>query len=304
MKAHADTQQEKSSAAPDSTAIARLRAHPRFPEAAKYIAEALTEIYEGNRIMNTMLNERARGQIGYLILMMQWASSSQHAAQGVTMARMKAACTRMNYCSPNRVESIMAVMRLFGYIRLETDPYDHRVKVIVPTEKLIGNYVERWRRHFHAMTLIMPEGETGLAALKHEHFAGAFVREISREYSAGLRVANASREIDTFLDRNCGMMILLFLVSKGVPDETITGALRATVSISGLARRFGVSRPHVRKLLADAEAEGLVGDATGETPIRLLPRAIEGFEKFYASTFLTFAQAIRAAAQEMEDIQG
>ena len=119
-----------------------------------------------------------------------------------------------------------------------------------------------------------------------------------------VRVANASREIDTFLDRNCGMMILLFLVSKGVPDETITGALRATVSISGLARRFGVSRPHVRKLLADAEAEGLVGDATGETPIRLLPRAIEGFEKFYASTFLTFAQAIRAAAQEMEDIQG
>jgi len=46
-----------------------------------------------------------------------------------------------------------------------------------------------------------------------------------------------------------------------------------------------------------------VGDATGETPIRLLPRTLEGFEKFYASTFLTFAQAIRAAAQEIGDIQ-
>ena len=296
--------QEKASAAPDSEAIARLRAHPQFPEAVKYIAGALTEIYEGNRIMNTMLNERARGQIGYLILMMQWASPSQYTAQGVTMARMKAACTKMGYCSPNRVESIMAIMRLFGYVRLEPDPYDQRVKVIVPTEKLIGNYVERWRRHFQAMTLIMPEGEAGLAALGHPHFAAAFLREISREYSAGLRVANASPEIDTFLDRNCGMMVLLFLVSMGVPDDTVPGTLRAAITISGLARRFGVSRAHVRKLLVDAETEGLVRDATNEQPIRLLLRVMDGVEKFYAGTFLTFAQAIRAATREIVEIEG
>jgi hypothetical protein len=299
-----DSVQETASAAPDSEAIARLRAHPRFRESVKYIAGALTEIYEGNRIMNAMLNERARGQIGYLLLMMQWASPSQYAPQGVTMARMKAACTRLNYCSPNRVESVMAIMRLFGYVRIEPDPYDQRVKVIVPTEKLVGNYVERWRRHFQAMTLVMPEGETGLAALEHPHFAAAFLREISRAYSAGLRVANASPEIDTFLDRNCGMMVLLFLVSRGVPDETAPQAVRAAMTISGLARRFGVSRAHVRKLLADAEAEGLVGDATGETPIRLLPRVMAGVEKFYAGTFLTFAQAIRAAVQEIGGIEG
>jgi hypothetical protein len=232
--------------------------------------------------------------------MMQWASPTQYAAQGVTMARMKTACTAMNYCSPNRVESIMAIMRLFGYVRLENDPYDHRVKMIVPTEKLINTYVERWRRHYRAMALIMPEGEMGLAALERPEFTPAFLRQISRAYAAGLRVADASHEIDTFLDRNCGMMILLFLTAVGVPDAETPGGLRAMISNSGLARRFGVSRAHVRKLLSDAETEGLVRDVGGDTPIRLLPRAMEGMEKFYASTFLMFANAIRGAIEEME----
>jgi hypothetical protein len=300
MTAHASAQ----ATATDSNAIARLRAHPQFADAVKHIARSLTEIYQGNRIMNAMLNERARGQIGYLVLMMQWAAQEQPGTQGVTMSRMKAACTRLNYCSPNRVDSIMAMMRLFGYVRFESDPYDQRVRVIVPTEKLIGNYVERWRRHFQAMALVLPEGEIGLAALQRPGFAAAFAREIFREYSAGLRVANASPEIDTFLDRNCGMMILLFLVSKGLPDEALPGALRATFTVSGLARRFAVSRTHVRKLLTDAESEGLVSDTANEASIRLLPRAMDGTEKFYASTFLTFAQAIRAAMQEIGDIQG
>jgi len=286
--------------APDAGAIASLRAHPRFPEALKYIAEALTGIYEGNRIMNAMLNDRARGQIGYLILMMQWASPTQYGARGVTMARLKTACVAMNYCSPNRVESIIAMMRLFGYVRVESDPYDHRVKMIVPTEKLINNYVERWRRHFQAMTLVMPEGETGLAALERPDFPAAFLREISKVYATGLRVANASPEIDTFLDRNCGMMVLLFLISKSAPESANRETLRAAVSISGLARRFGVSRAHVRKLLADAEIEGLVRDATGDTPVTLQPRCMDGIEKFYAATFLTFADAIHGATRETE----
>jgi len=289
---HADAQ-----SAPDIEAIARLRAHPRFGEATKYIAGALTDIYEGNRIMNTMLNARARGQIGYLVLMMQ-ASPSQYATQGLTMARLKAACTKLNYCSPNRVESIMAMMRLFGYVRFENDPYDQRVKVIVPTGKLINTYIERWRRHFQAMTFLMPEGEMGLAALEHPDFQRAFLREISREYSAGLRVADAAHEIDTFLDRNCGMMVLLFLVSLGVPDGESPGGLRVAVSISVLARRFAISRAHVRKLLTDAEAEGLILGASGDAPVTVLRRAMEGFEKFYASTFLTFAMAIRGAIAE------
>jgi hypothetical protein len=283
-------------AAPDAAEMTRLRAHPLFAQAVKQITGALSEIYEGNRIMNTVLNDRARGQIGYLALIMHWASPSEYAAQGVTMSRMKAACTRMNYCSPNRVESIMALMRLFGYIRLESDPYDHRLKVIVPTEKLIGNHRERWRCNFQAMTLVMPEGGIGLAALDSPGFAPAFLREIAKDYAAGLRVANAAPELDTFLDRNCGMIILLFLVSTGTSDSAAPGILRATVSVSGLARRFGVSRAHVRKLLADAQVQGLVHAKDGSASITLLPRVLEGVDKFCASTFLTFAKAIRGAA--------
>jgi DNA-binding MarR family transcriptional regulator len=233
--------------------------------------------------------------MGYLTLMMHWSSPSPNAAQGITMSRMKAASTTLNYCSPNQVESMVAAMRLFGYVRLENDPYDHRLKVIVPTEKLVNTYMERWRRHFQAMRLIMPEGEIGLAALERPDFSPAFLREISRNYAAGLRVADASHELDTFLDRNCGMMVLLFLVATGKPDGAM--GLRAAVSISGLARRFGVSRPHVRKLLTDAETEGLIRDASGDKPVTLLPRVLDGVEKFYASTFLTFAGAIRGATR-------
>jgi hypothetical protein len=288
-------------AVPTAEELSRLRSHARFPEAIKCVADGLVEIYEGNRILNALLNHRARGQIGYLTLMMHWSKPSPHGPPGITMSRMKAACTALNYCSPNRVESMIALMRLFGYVRLESDPYDQRLKMIVPTAKLILTYFRRWQLHFAAMAIVMPEGEIGLAALKRPEFAQDFVREISKEYVAGLRVANASRELDTFLDRNCGMLILLYLVSTGAPDGTTAAGLRADASISGLARRFGVSRAHVRKLLADAETEGLIrGTGKNDMPVTLQPRLLGAVENFYAATFLTFAKAIRSAVASTE----
>ena len=48
----------------------------------------------------------------------------------------------------------------------------------------------------------------------------------------------------------------------------------------------------------DAEAEGLIRDASGDKPVTLLPPVLDGVEKFYASTFLTFAAAIRGATRD------
>jgi DNA-binding GntR family transcriptional regulator len=68
------------------------------------------------------------------------------------------------------------------------------------------------------------------------------------------------------------------------------------ISVSRLARRFGVSRPHVLKLLNDAASEGFIeriGPA-GDRAV-VLPRLADAAQNFFATMFLFFADCAREA---------
>ena len=54
------------------------------------------------------------------------------------------------------------------------------------------------------------------------------------------------------------MMILFSMILAGEANDAIPPMRPLQISISALAQRFGVSRVHVRTLLRDAEAAGLI----------------------------------------------
>ena len=65
------------------------------------------------------------------------------------------------------------------------------------------------------------------------------------------------------------------------------------ISIAALARRFAVSRPHVLKLLRDAEAAGLI-TRSGDR-VLFKPALAEGARNFFATMFLYYAGSAREA---------
>jgi hypothetical protein len=70
------------------------------------------------------------------------------------------------------------------------------------------------------------------------------------------------------MDRTCGYIVLLELIAKA-SDEG--GVIRSQVSPSDAAARFGISRAHVRKLLALGTAQAWLTSAGKGGQVNLNP---------------------------------
>ena len=93
------------------------------------------------------------------------------------------------------------------------------------------------------------------------------------------------------------MMILSALVLAGEADDGVPPSRPVPVSISDLARRFKVSRVHVKTMLQDAAAAGLI-ERTGQTgdKISFTPMLAEALNTFCANAFLFFHDCASEAA--------
>jgi DNA-binding MarR family transcriptional regulator len=219
---------------------------------------------------------------------------------GLTISRLKAICVEQKFCSASRVEVMVAAMRLFGFARVERDPYDHRIKLLVLTEKPILAQMRRWRRQFTAMAMVMPEGQLGLDGLEHPEFPPALAGKLYEWFATGGRIITAVPDLDKFMDRNSGMAILLHLTAASVPASGGSKERMAVATVSGLSKRFHVSRAHVRKLLEECEEVGYFRrTGSDSTHIFLLPAWIDVFETIYAATFLQLGDCTRDALREI-----
>jgi len=284
-------------AQPTPDEIAALRARPCFSDAAWRMSETPAAALPTGRLATFILNDRVRTQIGYFILYLYW-SAQQNARPGLTASQVKAVFVEMKFASPGRVDALIAAMRLFGYVRLESDPYDKRVKLIVPTEHHVATFQHMLQVHFAAMALVMEEGGIGLANLERADFMPAFVRKVCESRYHGFRLVNSVPEIKTFFNQHAGTPILLYMMVNG--RKTSARTVETSVSVSRLSKQFRVSRSHVRKVLGEAEAAGFIQrSGVDDLPTVMLPEWIDTVEKLYAAVFLHFAACIRSALEEI-----
>jgi DNA-binding MarR family transcriptional regulator len=276
---------------PMASAVAELRANPRFAQALRHTHEGLIGLYDGNRVLNALLNDRGRARMGFLALSLHWSRRVGDPTSGLTVSRLKEICVAQKYCSAGRAEAMIALMRMFGYLEPAPNPHDRRLKVLVPTEKMIAIHVARLRYQFEGMAMLLEEGDLGLRALGNPDFLPRFIRHLAQRNFAGLRVLDPTPELILFAERNSGMMVLFSLLLE--PDDDTS-----KLSVSGLARRFGVSRVHVRKLLNDAARDGLVRRESDEKLV-VLPLLRQLGESFVATVYLSHAECIRLVIAEL-----
>jgi hypothetical protein len=149
-------------------AVARLCAHPRFPEAMRSMVAGSIRLYRGNRVLNHMISDRGRLLIGLFAFYLHASRRPEIPGSGLTAHRLKELCVECDICSPGRAGALLSLMQLFGHVQLATDPGDRRLKRLVPTELLIASVRERWQLLFGAMVPVLPEGATALAALDRD----------------------------------------------------------------------------------------------------------------------------------------
>jgi DNA-binding MarR family transcriptional regulator len=282
-------------------AIAALQKQPDFADACRSFTRGFIDLYQGNRLLNTLVNDRGRMIISNLALYLHYGHRDNDPRSGLTVSRLKTICVEQQVCSAGRTEAIVAVLRLFGFLVPAPSAQDRRVRRLVPTERMLTSQRQRWSVTFMAAGLVLPDARAAHNAIAREEFMAALSRQFAEHFLSGIRLLHHSTELKLFTDRNAGLMVLFSLLNAGAPDDSFPPRGPVVVSISGLARRFGVSRVHVRKLLRDAAAAGFIERSDdSEGPVILLPRFIIATQNFLATMLLFVAYCARAALDDID----
>lgn len=275
-------------------AVAALRAQEGFAAAVRASAQGVVRLHASGRLLNWLMDDRARVMFGYIALHFHHSRNRADPSSGLTPTNMKAMCAELHVCSPGRVVAMLSLLRFAGYLAPDPDVRDRRQRAMVATGKLIEVLRERVRPHVDAMAPLFADGAALQATLEQEASIGPFASAMLGHFRAGFRFLIHAPDLSLFADRNAGMPILASLIAAGRADDTVPPSLPVRLSISALARRFGVSRPHVAKLIRDAADGGLIERADGDR-ILMRPALADAAQTFFATVYLFFADCAREA---------
>jgi hypothetical protein len=283
---------------PSECALVAVQAHPRFEAALRAYGIGTVTHYKGNRLFHAVMNDRARMLVASFVLHFHFESRPGDPLSGLTIARMRRVCSELKICSPGRVEALMMLMRFFGHLDSAPDQEDRRLRRLTPTEQLLDWNRKRLAYNFEAIAEIAPEGVEALARLSSADFVASVTSHIARAHLAGFFYVDHVPALRPFLERSAGLVILSSLCMSAPPEAVFPPRQPIRISFSALARNFGVSRPHIRRLIQDAAELGLMKrGADGET-VQILAPLDAAMRRATAMAFLYHLHCVRLALAE------
>jgi DNA-binding MarR family transcriptional regulator len=257
-----------------------ILAHPRFERARIAFVDAILGLYEGDVFLTRLLLEAARQVIFNMIIHLHALYDEADRSTWPTIARLKEEMVRFGLASPRRIEALVARLIHNGLLESAPSKQDRRVRILMPTERMLE--LDRdWLAATHLPLQVMfPDPGYDLVMGKDPSFQRA-QRLVAKDFHGrGAEILSSNPGIMVFMSRDAGMMILIKL-AQAARDAGKSAAEGLTYADIGA--RFGVSRTHVRKVLADAESAGLVHlSGRGGERVQLTPAVMRVLDRFIA----------------------
>lgn len=269
---------------------ARMIGHPRFGEAARALAANWMAAGESDRALDGIFKDAGRFLAATMAMYL-------HVSGSLTLPRLKAVCASSGYLSPGRARALLLYMRYLGYAAPARDTRRGEPARYVPT----SSFSDAWRSYLAAGLRAACVIEPRVARVLERLDEDAVMQWVSRAQGEGLltMTRNTPRDfgfIRVFMDRHAGAQILRVLVLEDENDFPPRKAL--PFSIASLARRFDVSRIHVRRVLDDAVRENLLAlNADGSVTLTESMRNM--LIVLYATQLLLLLRACARALKEL-----
>src|SRR5262249_37520222 len=140
---------------------------------------------------------------------------------------------------------------------------------------------------FRGMAVVIPRRSDAIAALRCDDVLAAFLQVFGGYFCAGMRMFKPGAGLTPFAQHNAALAILLSLLVASEQSGRVGSQVTVRITIAELARRFGVSRPQVVRVLENAVEASLVErSAPDGLQITVLPRLRRVTEDFYVTAFL------------------
>jgi hypothetical protein len=235
-----------------------LRDHPNFLRGLARYGELMPPYFANNVILNKVVTEAWRFEMLVYTLYLHDIRDPADASTGLTSTNLQRICAEQKCASRGRVLAILGLMQISGYLRRVRAETDRRTVHLIPSEAFIG-IVEGWNnRIFRIIDAIVPEG-----ALAHRHNSGPrfgwdMRRRGAEALLAGWKLLDPFPEVEHFVTRDGGWMLLLSCVAEALRRGEGTHIAPVSVDLKAFGARFGVSRSHLRRLLESAFDAGLL----------------------------------------------
>jgi len=270
-------------------AYARMSAHPRFSEAVRTFASNFLAAGEKDKALASIFKDA-----GHYVAAM--VAIYLHLTGGLTLPRLKELCVSSGFVSPGRARALLLYLQYLGYVELFPVRDGRRASRYIPSASFLNAWRNQLRAALGGALLVEPAAARILDRLDStpvfERFAKTHAVGLLEAAPAQDNTANAR----AILHRNAGTQIVWSLIVADEADPFPSGKA-LPFSVAGAARRFGVSRIHVRRILEAASQEGL---------LRVESDGRVAFEEFGRSTLaLLYAgqlvQILRAAVVTLSE---
>jgi DNA-binding MarR family transcriptional regulator len=273
-----------------------ILAHPRFAFARDEFVKAILALYEHKPFLNRLLLEASRTVLVSIIMCLYARYEEADRATWPTLRLVADSMAEHQLASPSRVHDLVARFVKAGYLEQRQAPQDRRVRILIPTAKMIAQDQDFLVSHHLPLQILFPD--PGYAPIMTRDVAFQLKqRLVSRDlFALGAQILAGNPIVMLFQGRDAGIMILIKMIQMG-GEQRDAGPLK--ISYSDLGSRFGVSRTHVRELLEEAEQMGLVRLIKGSGRfVELLPPVLVAFDRFVADAVsgldLCYQLALRA----------
>lgn len=284
----------------DHLTAEQILAHPDFPAARRVFVSEHARVYEAGVFPAQFGADAGRVTTLAIIVCLHAGYEPSDRATWPTLSHLKETVARFGFASPRLIDSFVARLVQTGYLELQQQPEDNRVRLLFPTESLLAWDREWMAAHYAPLETLYPEPGFEPARRRDAAFQAVHARSAIAAFDAIIAMMWSNLEIIFFLSSTSALIILLSLFDMGGsdPESRIREA-----DLVQLAPRFAVSRSHVRNILAIAqERKFLVRSGPRNAFIHLTPHWVSAFDRFIAGSLaqsdLTYRLALRRMAVE------
>jgi DNA-binding MarR family transcriptional regulator len=276
--------------------IEAIAAHPRMPEARRLYLHHFMRLYGDDRFMIRLLMEAGRFLVLHTAVLMYAAQDRARRETWCTVGSLKQQVVAHGAASERQIDILIARLRQVGFLQAVTSEQDSRVRLLLPTEKMLAHDRDWLVAHYAPLTVLYPHHDYSLIMQRDADFQLAHRRAGLPLLPFAVRVMLSVPETMLFFTRAGGHMVRSALLLAGMADPD---NIHVAVPYAELADRFGISRTHVRQTLAAAEEAGLVRVMSrGGRQVELLPRLWSTYDYGLAGGMYLHDVVYRAALRE------
>ena len=267
-----------------------ILAHPRFPAARAAFVDAVLALHEGDQFRSRLLVEAMRQVTFNLIVSLHLRHDVTDRSTWATPQRLKDEIRTFGLASPRRTDALVARLVQLGY--------DGRVRILIPTAKMMSLDREWLVYHYTPLHVMFPDPGYGEPMARDAAFQRA-QRLVALDFSAkGAEIMANNPSVMRFMGRDSGVLVLIKLIQMSGAGSAIG------LSYSDIGARFGVSRTHVRALLEDAAEHGDVKlSGRGGRLVELKPALLQAFDRFLADAMSGHDLLYKLARERMATAQ-